>query len=439
MIALCGISLMLSMSLILSMAMENEFDTYNADSCQRVRQSWSSLSDADKSLYIRGLVKLREQTSNNAQTYNDEYETIMAEHMTLEANTDHKESNWFFWHAYLIYEVESRVRNLGGEFACFALPYWDYTLESMSSLRGYDDDPLVFDDGEFVGGYGNPIDAYSVNGYSWDVSVEQWWQPQDDKIFPCDAAEDSFPICSLKRRVSMDEMATIPGPIEAGRNLREMTEFANFTRWFIEDTDGSLGAVCPGLSITSNSFDPIWVMFHSFIQLQQFLWTDCHDYDQIDPDELDAFPEAYSTFCDELAECTGQELDDPFEYALNSLKDAPWSFIHSQNLTVRKAYYAPRWNIRYDLGGGDGFWANGGVGEWCDDKLNDEWFTLTSDREVQESALSQSLLPRMLALTGWSVLSSLYVVVSASLLLLAMVLTYQMIRDSKRKAYTVVP
>jgi len=371
----------LSLLLSLAVAMHNEFDTYNADACQRVRKGWNTLSDDEKSLAIRGLIKLREQTKENSQSHNDEYEVIMAEHSTPTAKSDHQHSNWFFWHAYLIWEVESRVRNLGGEFACYALPYWDYTMESMPILRGENDDPLIFD-GEFLGGYGDPDDQYTVNGYSWDVPTAQWWVP-----ITCGARDDEFPICSLKRKVSMEDMATIPGPIDSGRALREMSNFEDFTRWFIQDEiEGSPGAVPQSLTFMSLAYDPIWVFFHSFIQLQQFLWTDCHEYDQIKPEELDAHPEAYTAFCSEAGEnCERQELDDPFHYSLHSLEDAPWSFIHSQALTVRKAYHAPRWNIRYDLGDGEGFWKNGVLEEWCADKLNAEWFTLSrGEQDVEE-------------------------------------------------------
>ena len=163
----------------------------------------------------------------------------------------------------------------------------------------------------------------------------------------------------------------------------------------IDDTKGGLGSIKAKLSIMSQSYDPIWILFHSFIQLQQFLWTDCHEYDQIKPEELDAHPEAYSAFCSEAGEnCERQELDDPFHYSLHSLEDAPWSFIHSQALTVRKAYHAPRWNIRYDLGDGEGFWKNGVLEEWCADKLNAEWFTLSrgeqdvDEEEEEKEALS---------------------------------------------------
>merc|ERR1711971_852271 len=291
----------------------------------------------------------------------------------------------------------------------------------MPSLRGYDDDPLIFDDGEFLGGYGDPDDAYNVNGYSWDVSADKWWVPYHGQGM-CKGADDAFPICSLKRKVPMDVLATVPGPVESGQALRELDEFANFTRWFIDDTKGGPRAVRATLTIMSQSFDPIWVLFHSFIQLQQFLWTDCHEYDQIAPDDLDEYPHAYSAFCDPENfgfGCGGQKLDDAFEYPLGSLYDAEWSFIHSQPLTVRKSYHAPRWNIKYDLGDGSGFWENGGVDEWCADNLNAEWFTLSRD-DNEEKALSRSVLLGTFSQMKWLDPSYVFVFVTVGVLLMAL-------------------
>jgi len=451
MFTLCSPFLLSSILLFFAEAMHNEFDTYNAGSCQRVRRAWSTLSDADKSLYIRGLIQLRDhadQPGDNALKHNDEYDVIMAEHMTQSAVFDHQQSNWFFWHAYLIWEVESRIRNLGGEFACFAIPYWDYTTEKILSLRGADDVPLIFDDGEFLGGYGNPDNEYSVNGYSWDVTIEQWSMTIDpnDPHYTCNAVEDSYPKCSLKRTVTMEDMATISGPRESGQAMRDLSDFADYTRWFIESDYGGPGAVEASLSIMSNSYDPIWVLFHSFIQLQQFMWTDCHEYDQIAPDELDAHPEAYSAFCDEVdaSFCPGQELDDAFEYSLSALAVARWSFIHSQPLTVRKAYHAPRWNIRYDLGDGEGFWQNGAVDEWCADKLNDEWFTLSRSGEVREevreedeSALSRSMSPRT---NSWIMVSDpIYILVFVVMAFTVRAVQAWKNSKSKEQTYTIVP
>ena len=271
------------------------------------------------------------------------------------------------------------------------MPYWDYTTERMSSLRAADDPSLILD--EFVGGEGNPDDSYTVNEYSWSVTREEWWVPAG-----CTAEDDVFPICSLKREIDTEDMLTIPDAEQSGRAITELSDFMDFARWYFEDWDGpygnadyggNLGSVHQDLSIMTTAYDPIWLLFHSFVQYQQFMWTDCNDYDLIDPADLDEHPEAYSAFCDSDDACSSSGLlDEAFTYPLAALKDAAWSFIHSEPLTVRKAYHAPRWNILYDLGAGDGFFKNAGIDEWCRGKLNPEWFRLDEAEHKKESELS---------------------------------------------------
>merc|ERR1719445_1221075 len=184
--------------------------------------------------------------------------------------------------------------------------------------------------------------------------------------------------------------------------MRDLSNFKEFARWFTLNDDspdwfdyeelhgyeGNLGSVNQSLSIMTLAYDPIWLMFHSFIQYQQFMWVDCNDYDLIAPEDLDDHPEAYSTYCDDSHGCyTSQDLDAAFEFPLKRLYDAEWSVVHSQPLTVRKAYHAPRWNIQYDLGTGDGFFKNAGLDEWCAGRLNPQWFRLEG-AEAEESQAS---------------------------------------------------
>jgi len=379
---------MLALLLGASSAMEkNEFETGNTE-CPRLRRPWRALSDADKQLYIDGLLKLRADTAWNptkshedAPLWNDEFSMIALTHHSDMSSADHFVSNWFMWHGYLAWEVESRIRNLGGDWACFGLPYWDYTSEVDPLLRDPSDDPLIFEDSKFVGGYGDPNDEFTVNGYSWDVSVEEWYMPVDEpdsshNAFQCNAKDDVFPVCSFKRAVQLNDMQSIPSARMTGDVIKERTEYAAFLRFFLDEDGGPPF----GMSNFQEAFDPLWWLFHSFVQYQQFMWVDCHDYDLIDADELDDYPEAYSVFCLDGwvkagSPCDAQELDDVMTFALDILKDVEWSFIHDEELTVRKSYHAPRWNILYDLRGDD-FFAKSGLEEACANKLNADWFVL---------------------------------------------------------------
>ena len=120
-------------------------------------------------------------------------------------------------------------------------------------------------------------------------------------------------------------------------------------------------------------YDPIWYLFHSMVSYHQAIWTDCNDYDLIKPSDLQDHPEAYVAFCD--APCGAMQLDDKMYYG-GSLPDQSWSYIHNNKLTVRDSYHMPRWNVIYDLGNGDGFFTDSGLKDYCEGKLNPEWFML---------------------------------------------------------------
>ena len=81
--------------------------------------------------------------------------------------------------------------------------------------------------------------------------------------------------------------------------------------------------------IVVTSYDPIWYLFHSMVSYHQAIWVDCNDYDLIDSDDLDKYPEAYSAFCDSpdgADKCLGQELDDVMYFG-GLLQEKPWSFV----------------------------------------------------------------------------------------------------------------
>jgi len=172
----------------------------------------------------------------------------------------------------------------------------------------------------------------------------------------------------------------------SGDAIKDRKDYAAYLRWFLDEDGGPPF----GLSSFQEAYDPLWWLFHSFVQYQQFMWVDCHDYDLIDAEDLDDHPEAYSVFCLDGwvkagSPCESQELDDTMTFALDILKDAEWSFIHDEELTVRKSYHAHRWNILYDLRGDD-FFAKSGLEEFCANKLNAEWFVYDNEEVAEAEA-----------------------------------------------------
>merc|ERR1712110_14699 len=101
--------------------------------------------------------------------------------------------------------------------------------------------------------------------------------------------------------------------------------------------------------------------------------TDCQNYDEIAPEDLDKHPEAYTAFCDHDApdDChVSLDMKMPFG---SYLPFKEWAFVYSNELTVRNSYHLSRWNVVYDLKG-DEFFAKSGLKEFCEGKLNDHWF-----------------------------------------------------------------
>eukprot|EP01084_Bolivina_argentea_P297990 513448_1 len=346
----------------------NEFDTYNAD-CKRVRRSWQTLTREEKQDYIDALMTIRE--NGNGDVLSDELVAIGSSHQNRFGEIEHVASSYLFWHGYLLWELESRIRNLGGKYKCFGMPYWDFSTEAS---RIPTELPYVFDD--IVGGDGDPNNYYNVNEYSWKYTTKQYWVPAH-----CDADGDQYPLCSLKRSAS-NNAAHGYSASETGEGIKGNSKFADFTVWY-SDTFNLPHELLTDVEYLCEpvitSYDPIWYLFHSMVSYHQAIWTDCNDYDLIAAEDLDKYPEAYNAFCyNGGAACGPMQLDDKMVFG-GYLPGKEWSFIHNNDLTVRKSYHFPRWNIIYDLGNGEGFYTQSGLNEFCKGKLNSDWFMLNED------------------------------------------------------------
>ena len=91
-------------------------------------------------------------------------------------NGEHSNSEFLPWHREYIYQLENAIRGLGGEYSCFTLPYWDWTLEPtpadvangsqlfiLNSGLGGDGDGDCLDDDVWGNGSYTPYVADRVN------------------------------------------------------------------------------------------------------------------------------------------------------------------------------------------------------------------------------------------------------------------------------------
>ena len=106
----------------------------------RTRRPWHALSDEDQMLYVLGFQELAREGVLNLFVESHE-------RATEAANNIHLTSQNFFWHSYWLWELENSFRNLGPEYECFAMPYWDVTNDAdawskMDPSRDIDDLPI---------------------------------------------------------------------------------------------------------------------------------------------------------------------------------------------------------------------------------------------------------------------------------------------------------
>ena len=89
---------------------------------QKVRQSWASMTCAERDTYIRAVKKLKTDKP-------DLYDDIVHTH-PLAGSYAHGTSAFLPWHRWYLLSYEEALRSLGGEFRCLTLPYWDWSRDS---------------------------------------------------------------------------------------------------------------------------------------------------------------------------------------------------------------------------------------------------------------------------------------------------------------------
>ena len=87
-------------------------------SCPRERRAWHLLSDSERQQYIDGYLQL--SALGVLEVFREQHERIWF----TSPPQAHSSSGFGPWHRYYIWEFESQMRRLGGNYSCFSLPYW---------------------------------------------------------------------------------------------------------------------------------------------------------------------------------------------------------------------------------------------------------------------------------------------------------------------------
>eukprot|EP01084_Bolivina_argentea_P040446 74756_1 len=309
----------------------------------RHRKSWLDMDEHSRSLYTEGFQLLRD---------NGKLDLLSKAHSTDFMATLHRSSLLTYYHTYLIWEIESQIRKLGGKFACFAMPWFEFTQE-----HNHEEHPFMFNSG--LGGNGDPDNNDCVPN---DWGLQRYTTPN-----LC-AHDETEPDCCLKRKQREaddiiwgkipDTTDLFPGITDPGGH--EFDEVIRAPHLHLHKFVG--GHMSCGHAMD----DPIFAISHSFLDLVRVLWMDCHGYDAIDTAK-DEIPYAlYHPYCADEAENGEEEntehlmcaklkpflgLDDELQW--NVLPRVPWTLVgQGETITVRRLFNMQEsFNIEFDLKG----------------------------------------------------------------------------------------
>ena len=155
-------------------------------SCPQValRKSWDELTDDEKQIYYDAVWQLKRDGT---------YEHFARVHMQgKNAKTSHLASHSHPWHRKFILEFENAVRNYGGKYECFTLPYWNLARDLQKCLEdpncnGIWDHSKAWED---FGGGGDPSCATAPFAKVGDESFIEGTEPGDFYTIYCDRQPD---------------------------------------------------------------------------------------------------------------------------------------------------------------------------------------------------------------------------------------------------------
>jgi len=344
------------------------------DCSVRHRKPWHLLSDDERALFVSGFQTLR---SNGIMDL-----FILAHRPSNYAINPHKTSQNFLWHSYFVWEMENQFRNLGPDYECFGMPYWDITNDAAywhededAHIEGM---PIY---NAMLGGEGDVDDNYCVTDSPWTVD-------EYDTDYLCADTEEEGHCClkrlngHKKKDSKLFSSTDLSDELLSDVTYGGFGYYVNYVHRNVHNFIGYDTATHMNLEGTPAS-DPLFVLFHTFLDFARVLRADCYDFDKVPNDEL----EECTPNCFEVFNTT---LDFEMEFSLlcdaDSLVDPFCAFTEGQTIAVRELYDIStntHWNVLYELGT---FWSrNDELMAQCADNVNDTWFSaevLDSEQQV---------------------------------------------------------
>ena len=358
--------------------------------CARHRKPWHHLSDTEQLLFVDGYQTLKKIGV---------LDTFIKAHRKLNQHT-----LLFFWHSYFLWEFESAFRGLGGEYECFAMPYWDITNDGELWLRNQgglgelgrepqvDDLPIY---NSHLGGDGDIDNDMCVGGlWSTDYYVTDRLCADDEEAGNC-CLKRLHVDSNHSRLFSRADLGEIVVSAKYANysDFCEMKYMHTYTHKFIASVPDT-----HFYAANDSAADPLFPLFHSFLDYVRLLHTDCWDFDKVALDDLDQYiPYSFETLKD-----VDLDYEMNFKGLCEEMDGEVKTFCTEHTVTPRLMYDLSingQWDVIYELGD---FWnQNPGLMAQCADNLNDSWWadTMTEQRGGAVFALSPDNLA--MHLSSW--------------------------------------
>merc|ERR1719229_324821 len=348
----------------------------------RVRKPWHALSEDEQLLYSLGFQRLhREGLLIIFFESHDDASTNYGIHQTTQN---------FFWHSYWLYEMENSFRRLGGEYECFTLPYWDVTNDAeywnTAEAANIEQIPIYNSN---LGGNGNIDNDFCVEDPIWNVD-------QYTTEFLC-ADDEVSPNCCLKRfhtdsNVSkLSTRAEISDMIYNDKYYHLYDNFFKKLNYEHEYIHNFIGSVMEHTHFNPTQgepeVDPLFPLFHAFIDFIRLMRTDCWQYDLVDVEDLDDYiPYSFNSSRDLKGTLIDLDYDMTFSVLCDGTDEEGKRLCSEYSITPRLMYdMSPNrgFGIVYELGD---FWSkNDELQAQCGDNLNSTWWRMADTDPMGET------------------------------------------------------
>jgi len=398
--------------------------TGSASECSstvRVRKPWNSLSDTDQLLFAKGFQALH--TTKVLDTF------MMAHEKATSADSlnIHTTSQNLFWHSYWLWELESSFRQIGPEYECFTLPYWDVTHDAkvwaeMDGVKSVDRLPIY---NSYLGGDGDWEKDRCVTDALWTKKYYSTSSLCADDEEPGDCCLKRFHVdnTSLATRTEVADAVFIN---KTFKNYGDFGKRLNDLHSQIHLFVGSVHHVHFNPKVGDQVADPLFPVFHSFLEYVRLLREDCYEFDKIEPSHLD-----------EWMPYTFKEVNTSLDYEMDfsALCDPKDDRLCSRRTITPRLMYDlsvnSEFNVIYELGD---FWnGNEALKSLCADNLNTTWWINLYDDGESATVRAGD---RWFGTSGLVVLPASVLMVGVALIALlnALSLKWRSKKDWKRRA-----